>query len=102
MYSRDYESLLTYTINYNTLAIKKDMYKSIVIKGTGSYMMRHTWRGLWCVCGWQDVGMVIHESSVLSFLPFLVTFFAIPSLHALSFLNDFSKTIYSSMVQPTS
>ena len=40
------------------------------------------------MCGWQDVGMVIRESSVVSFLPCLVTFFAIPSLHALSFLND--------------
>ena len=41
------------------------------------------------MCGWQDVGMVICESSVVSFLPCLVTFLC---LHALSFLNDFSTT----------
>ena len=41
------------------------------------------------MCGWQDVGMVIHESSVVSFLPCLVTFFVIPSLHALSFFKFF-------------
>ena len=35
---------------------------------------------------------VVESSSVVLLLPCLVTFFTNPSLHALSFLNDFSKT----------
>ena len=37
-------------------------------------------RELWCACGRGNVGMVICQSNVMSFLPFLGTF-QIPSLH---------------------
>ena len=41
-----------------------------------------------CVCGWQDIGMVICESFVVSFLPFFCDF--IPTCSFI--LDDFSKT----------
>ena len=54
-------------------------------------MVGVAWREFWCVCGWQDVGMVICESSVVSFLPCLVIFHT--SIPTCAFTdNDFSKT----------
>ena len=46
----------------------------IVVCVEGEYMAGVACRGLWCVCGWKDVGMVICKSIVVSFLSCLVTF----------------------------
>ncbi len=52
------------------------------------------WRGLWCVyvCGWQDLGMAIRESSVVSFLPCSVTFLRFHPTCS-SIFSDFSETL---------
>ena len=42
------------------------------------------------MCGWQDVGMVIRESSVVSFLHCLVTFLR---FHPYMLFHFFLKTI---------
>ena len=43
-------------------------------------------RGLWCVCGWKDVGMVIRKSIAVWFLTCLVTFLRFhPYMFFLSF-----------------
>ncbi len=43
--------------------------------------MVRIWMEICDVCGWQDVGMVIHESSVVSFLLCLVTFLQFHPFH---------------------
>ena len=38
-------------------------------------------RGLWCACGWKDIGMGVRKGTVVSFVPTLFgCFLGIPSL----------------------
>ncbi len=83
-------TLLTHAILYNCMVIiiltqlqltLHHVRAELIKTYTGSYMVCHAWWGSWCVCGWQDVGMVILESSAVLFLPCLVTFLRFHPFH---------------------